>query len=250
MAPADDKLTRVEHLLDVDPEPQLLASIMSKKLAAGSTHILIDIPFGPEAKVTKAKALGLKKKFLGLAKHFGLKMHVVLTPGTQPIGNGIGPVLEARDLLAVLEQKNQPKDLEKKSLFLAGQLLELTKKAKKGQGLKKATRILKSGKALEKFNDILDAQGRKRSPLQPTRNKKTITSERTGRITHINNRDINHLTRLLGCPEKKEAGIYLHQHAPNKVGKGDPLLTLYAATPKKLSSALKHCKKNNPFTIK
>ncbi|MAE49584.1 thymidine phosphorylase [Candidatus Pacearchaeota archaeon] len=243
MAPADDKLIRVGRILDLDPEAQLIASILSKKLAAGSTHVLVDIPFGPEAKVTKQKALRLKKKFLALGKQFKLTMHVVLTPGSEPIGHGIGPILEARDVLAVLQQKDQPKDLEKKSLFLAAELLELTKKAKKGQGKTLAVSLLRSGKALQAFNKILDTQGRKNTKLQPAKHQHTIAAPRSGKIQHINNHDINHLARLLGCPETKSAGLYLYKHTQGKVKKGDPLLTLYATKPEKLKAAMAYYKK-------
>ena len=129
MAPADDKLIRVERLLSLDPESQLIASIMAKKLSVGSKYVLIDIPYGPKAKVSKAKAIKLKDKFLKVGKYFKLKMRVILTDGSQPIGNGIGPVLEMKDVLRVLERNNPPKDLENKCIFLSGQILEMSGKA-------------------------------------------------------------------------------------------------------------------------
>ena len=116
MKTADDKLIRVERLLNLDPQSQLIASIMSKKLAVGSKFILIDIPFGEGAKVTKSQALVLKKKFKGIAKHFKLHVEIILTDGSQPIGNGIGPLLEAEDVMAVLRNDPlAPEDLRKKS---------------------------------------------------------------------------------------------------------------------------------------
>ena len=121
MVPADSKIIQVEKILKIDPEAQLLASIMSKKLAVGSKYILIDIPYGKTAKVSKSEALNLKEKFEQLGRYFNKKLEVVLTDGSQPIGNGVGPALELVDVLRVLDPKEQsPKDLEKKSLFLAG----------------------------------------------------------------------------------------------------------------------------------
>ena len=125
LAPADDKLIQIEKKLNIDPEPQLLASILSKKLAVGSTHVLIDIPYGSGAKVSNEEARKLSIKFLKLAKQLGLKMKVMLTEGSQPIGNGIGPILEMQDVLRVLKRDNAPRDLEAKSLKLAGAIIEM-----------------------------------------------------------------------------------------------------------------------------
>ncbi len=90
----------------LDTREQMVASIMSKKLAAGSTHLLIDIPVGPTAKVANAaEAMRLRKLFEFVGDHFGIAVEVVTTDGRQPIGRGIGPVLEARDVMAVLAQR-------------------------------------------------------------------------------------------------------------------------------------------------
>ena len=99
IVPADEKIIQIEKTLNIDPEAQLLASIMSKKLASGAKYILIDIPYGKTAKVKKEKALHLKRKFEILGKHFHKVLRVVLTKGDEPIGNGIGPALEIRILL-------------------------------------------------------------------------------------------------------------------------------------------------------
>ena len=104
LAPTDDKLIRVERLLNLDPESQLIASILAKKLAVGSKYVLIDIPYGKHAKVTKEKAEKLKIKFLKIGNHFKLKIKIILTDGSQPIGNGIGPILEMLDVIKVLKQ--------------------------------------------------------------------------------------------------------------------------------------------------
>ena len=93
MVPADTKIIDVEKELHIDSESLLLSSILSKKLSVGSKIILIDIPYGKTAKVTKEKAQELKKKFEKLGNYFKVNVKVVLTDGSQPIGNGIGPVL-------------------------------------------------------------------------------------------------------------------------------------------------------------
>lgn len=251
LAPADDKLIRVERILNVDPESQLIASIIAKKLAVGSKYVLIDIPYGEGAKVSKSEAERLKNKFLMIAKYFDINIKVVLTLGNQPIGNGIGPVLEIIDVLKVLKRSpNGPRDLERKSIFLAGQLLEMTGEAKKGGGEKVAQEILESGKALEKFNEIVRAQGRKNIKLTPGKFKKTIISLKKGKLEKIDNKIINILGRKLGCPIDKRAGIYIHKHLGERVGKRDEVITFYAESIVKLKDALSFYKTARPIKIR
>jgi thymidine phosphorylase len=250
VVPADAKIIRVEKKLNIDPEAQLLASIMSKKLAMSSNHILIDIPYGKGAKVTKAEALNLKRKFKTLAKYYKKKLEVVLTNGSQPIGNGIGPILELRDVIAVLQNKQDaPKDLKRKSLFLSAKLLELTGKAKKGQGLKMAKQILESNKALEKFKEIIKAQKGSFKIPNPARFKKEISSKKSGKILEINNKKINHLARLTGAPNDKASGLFLHCLEGKKVKRGDKLLAIYSQSKSRLRQAIRFYNKERPIKI-
>jgi thymidine phosphorylase len=121
LAPSDDKIIRVERLLNLDVEPQLISSILSKKISAGSKFIVIDIPIGKHTKMkTLSEAKSLGNKFTEIAKHFKLKLKVVYTEGSQPIGNGVGPILELLDVVAVLKNlPGAPQDLREKSLYLA-----------------------------------------------------------------------------------------------------------------------------------
>ena len=237
LAPADDKLIQIEKKLNVDPEPQLIASILSKKLSVGSKYVLIDIPYGKGAKVSLSGALKLKHKFLMFGKLLKLKIKVILTNGSQPIGNGIGPVLEMRDILHVLRRENSPLDLEKKSLLLAGSLLEMMHKAPKGKGIKKAKEILDSGKAFDKFKEIIQAQRGEIKPLALASYKKDFLSPRAGKIKEINNKIINTVARTAGCPQDKAAGIYLHKHVGNKVAKNEIIATIYSESRQKLDEA-------------
>lgn len=251
MAPADDKLIQVERLLNVDPEPQLLASIMSKKIAAGSTHIIIDIPFGKSAKVeSKAEAKKLKKQFEDLGDYFNMKVKAVLTDGRYPIGNGVGPVMEIRDILKILKQdKSRPLDLEKKSLLLAAELLELTKKSKSGKGYILSSKILKSGEAFKKFKEIIKAQGGIVKQPSLAKFKKEIIADKNFKITSIDNKKINELARLAGSPADKKAGLYLNRKI-GKVKKGDIILTIYSESGEKLKNATEYYFSSNPLEIK
>jgi putative thymidine phosphorylase len=254
LAPSDDKIIQVERLLNLDIEPQLLASIMSKKVAAGAKYIIIDIPYGKGAKVksiSKAKALG--KKFERMGKEFRLKLKVVYTDGRQPIGNGIGPILEMQDVITVLQNsKEAPKDLRDKSLFLSAELIKLC-------GIKnaqqKAKEALVSGKAYEKFKEIINAQNGKNnfdskvSVLKLGKFKKTIKVKSDGKIISISNNGINSICRVLGTPETISAGVYLHKQL-GKVSKGESLMTLYTESKSKMKDALKYIKEFKPIEIK
>lgn len=251
LAPADDKIIQIEGLLNLDPEPQLLASILSKKLSVDSKYVVIDIPYGKSAKVSKKKALHLKKNFEKLARDFNLKLRCVLTDGSQPIGNGVGPVLEILDILSILKQEpSRPLDLEEKSIMLAGLLLELTSKAGKGKGKNMAEKILQSGKAFKKFQEIIKAQKGHLNNLKLGPFSYEIKAGKSGKIIEIDNKKINFLARLLGCPADKSAGIYLHKHVNSKVKNKEKILTFYAESKQELKEAIKYYKKIKPVKIR
>jgi putative thymidine phosphorylase len=251
MVPADSKIIKIEKKLKIDPEAQLLASIMAKKISVGSKYILIDLPYGKTAKVSKSKALDLKKKFERLGKHFHKKLECVLTDGSQPIGNGVGPILELIDVIKILDPKQEgPKDLEKKSLFLAGELFEMTGKAKHGEGIKLAEEILSSGKAFKKFQEIIKAQKGKLIDLKPAKFKKHILSKKSGKILAIDNKKIAALARITGCPADKLSGLYLYYHVNDSIKKGKKLLTIYSESKSRLKEAIKVYNNTKPIKIK
>jgi len=249
LAPADDMLIQVEHPLSIDVEGLMISSILAKKIAAGSTHILLDIPYGPGTKaVSVEKAVHLKERFQRLGSRLGLNIRVLMTNGSQPIGNGIGPVLEARDVLKVLRNDpDAPDDLRKKSIHLAGELLELTGRCS-GEGHVFAERLLTSGKAFEKFEAMREVQGRRESPPLGS-HVKEILSDRSGRITAINNRVIGRIAQLVGAPTNPGAGVHLAKHVNDFVNSGDPLLTIYADSDEALNYAVRHWQEKQGFSI-
>ena len=249
LAPADDKIIRVERVLNLDPEAQLLASIMAKKISVNAKHVLIDIPYGENAKVNKSQAKSLAKKFKKLGKIFKIKIKCILTKVNEPLGNGIGPSLEIKDVLKVLRREDSCHLLEKNALIISGKILELTKKARRGTGIKLAREILESGKAFKKFIEIIKAQKGKLKKIQLAKFSKTIRASRNGRIKEINIKKINQLAKILGCPVDKAAGIYLYKHLNDKIKKGDSLLTLYSESKEELSHGLNFYKKLKPIDL-
>ena len=244
LSPADDVLIKIEKALDIDSEGQLIASVLSKKAAAGSTHVVIDIPVGETAKVRSMEmAEKLQNHMETVGDAVGLNVKVVITDGSQPVGYGIGPTLEAIDILNVLKnEENAPKDLKERVVLLAGELLELSGKVEKGKGMETAKEVLTSGKAYEKFLAICKAQGRFTQPvLAPY--KIEIRAETSGILKRIDNRKIAKLAKLSGAPQSKSAGILLNVHLNDSVEKDQLLYTLYAESQGELHYALEY--KNN-----
>ena len=257
LAPSDDKIIRVEHPLSLDPTGQLIPSILSKKKCVSATHVLIDIPVGRGAKIEHIKdAIKLKKKFMEVAKDIDLKVKVFITNGSQPIGNGIGPALEAREGLYLLKNGHEEKYhnlLKRKCLHIAGDLFELIGKAKKKEGYSYAKGILESGAAFAKFKEIINAQGGKLGNPEKIKIGKfnfTFNAHKSGKIIHVDNKVINRLARIAGAPHDKGAGVYLYVHKNDLVKKGEKLFTLYSDNKERLNYAKEDYEWRSGFEIK
>ncbi|WP_316876302.1 thymidine phosphorylase family protein [Ralstonia edaphi] len=229
LSPADDVLIRVERALDVDSDAQLVASILSKKIAAGSTHVLIDVPVGPTAKVRSVEDLERLELLLKrVAQAFDVQVLMVRTDGAQPVGRGIGPALEARDVLAVLQRSpTAPFDLRERSLLLAGALLEFCGAAVAGTGLDMASGLLDSGAAWRKFEAICEAQGGLRIPGEAVF-RRDVVADRNGVVTNIDNRHLARIAKLAGAPMRQVAGVEIHVRLRDQVSVGQPLFTIHA----------------------
>ena len=239
LSPADDILIRVERILDLDSDGQLIASILSKKVAAGSTHVVIDIPVGPTAKVrSMATATQLQENLVAVGSAIGLSVNAVITDGSQPVGRGIGPALEARDILAVLQNRSDaPRDLRERALALAAALLELSGKVLTGSGYAAASAILDDGRAWRKFLAICEAQGGLREP-QCAPYTHPIVAPYTGIIDSVDNRRLARVAKLAGAPAVPTAGVVFHAPLGHTVEKGEPLYTVHAGARGELDYAL------------
>lgn len=239
LSPTDDIIIRVERALDLDSEGQLVASVISKKIAAGSTHVLIDIPVGPTAKVrSKALADRLAKALVHTGNGLGLHVETLISDGSQPIGCGIGPALEARDVLQVLENHPKaPQDLKDKAIALASKMLEMAAQGSAQDCLEKVKQVLSSGKALEKFKDICQAQGGLKS-LPIAKHQETVLADRSGIVSFYNNRILSRLASLAGAPNAPAAGLTLHVKVGDAVSEGDPLITVHSEAPGELEYAM------------
>jgi thymidine phosphorylase len=251
LSPADDILISVERPLCLDTPEQMVASIMSKKLAAGSTHLLIDLPVGPTAKLTNAgEAMRLRKLFEFVGDQFGIAVEVITTDGRQPIGSGIGPVLEAEDVMAVLtNDPRAPADLREKSLRLAAHLLEYDPQLRGGAGYGRARQLLDSGAALKKMQEIIDAQGPSTCRNDIGKLAFDISATGDGVISEIDCLQLNRLTRTAGAPIDKGAGIKLLRKIGDRVEQGQPLYRIHACDQAELDLAVAAARRNSGYAI-
>lgn len=251
LAPADDMLISVERPLALDSPGQMVASILSKKIAAGCTHLLIDIPVGPSAKVHGMNdALRLRKMFEYVGDRSGLNLEVVITNGEQPIGRGIGPVLEARDVILVLENDPEaPSDLREKALRLAGRILEFDPDVRGGQGYAIARDILETGRAMKKMQAIIAAQGMNKTAMKPGVLVKEILASESGYVTGIDNLQMARIARLAGAPMDKGAGVDLLKKLGDPVSEGEALYRIHAEFPSDFEFAQDLAAKGDGYTI-
>jgi AMP phosphorylase len=265
IAPADDELIKVEEPLRIQSLDKILVSIMAKKIAFGSNHIIIDIPYGDCLKLRHlSDAERLKRKFTNLAESFKVKLKTHIHKTIEPLARGIGPVLEAREVLKILEQdSDRPADLERESLHLAGMLLEICLE-NSSPSLKKrillefgdcanwAGYILTSGHAHKKMKEIIAAQGGDSNitsaQLKPAKFSYTVTSTMSKTITSINSKNASIIAKILGAPVQKKSGIYFHHKSSDHVLSGQPLFTLYSQSEYNLKEA-KESLPNLPIMI-
>jgi AMP phosphorylase len=242
LAPADDVMISVERELEGQSYSKLIASIVAKKISMGITHIVIDIPYGKSAKVkTPEDAQSLSNKFIKLFNAVGIQCETFMRFVNSPDGNGVGPVLEVRDILRVLEQSpKRPMPLEKVTCEMAGRLIEMVGMADFGQGRKLAKQQLENGKALEKFWEIAMAQGAKKvlkeDELTIGKYSKDYLAPKSGRIAFVDNHEVVEIARALGTPFIKEAGIYFYKLVGEYIEEGEKLFTLYATNEDRLSA--------------
>ena len=245
LSPADDVLIRIERPLDFDSDGQLVASVLSKKGAAGSTHVLVDVPVGPTAKVrSAAAAASLSRRLRATGAALGLEVRLHLSDGTQPVGRGIGPALEARDVLAVLRgEADAPRDLRERALALAAQLLEMAPGAVRGSGERLARETLDSGLALSKFLAICEGQGGFREPPGAAHTAE-VAAQASGIVAGIDNRRLAKVAKLAGAPLAAAAGLDCGLRVGDRVERGQALFTVHAQTRGELDYALAYARAN------
>lgn len=251
LSPADDIMIAVERPLGIDSIGQMVASILSKKLAAGSTHLLIDIPVGPTAKVRHMRqAQSLRKLFEYVGDQFDIHLEVIITDGRQPIGDGIGPVLEAQDVMSVMQNSpDMPNDLRQKSLRLAGRVLEFDPDVRGGRGYAIARDILDSGRALDMMNTLINAQGVQAEKFELGQLTYDVVSPADGVVVNIDNLQMARIARFAGAPMDKGAGVRLLRKLGDEVKEGEALYRVHAEYPSDFNFACALSSQDSGYSI-
>ncbi len=236
----DDVMNAITRPLALDTRRWSVASILSKKYSAGATHVVIDIPYSSGGKVkTLPAAEELARLFEMVGAALGLVVKAFATDGHAPIGRGIGPALEARDVLQVLDRHSDaPADLLEKSLFFASQILALDPAVGSvADGRARALELLNSGAASTTMQAIIAAQG-----AQPPLDwsgvlKHEVRAQHSGRVQAIDGFVISGLGRCAGAPADQLAGVDLACGLGSVVSAGDLLYVLQASDQEKLAQA-------------
>ncbi len=243
LSPADDVLIGVERALDLDSEGQLVASVLSKKAAAGATHVVIDMPVGPTAKVRDGRqATRLEELLTAVGVAVGLVVKIVRSDGRQPVGRGIGPALEARAACSVLQRApDRPLDLERRAVELAAEALAMAGAASGDLALAMAWAALEDGRAWRKFQAICEEQGGMREPpVAPFR--RTVVAVAEGVVAEIDNRRLARVAKLAGAPHDRAAGVEIEAPLGSRVAAGGPLFTVHAESRGELEYALDYAR--------
>jgi AMP phosphorylase len=251
LAPVDDLVIKVEHPLGINPRAQMLASIMSKKMAIGATHLVIDIPMGTGTKVpTIEVARAYARDFMDLGEKLNIHTECAITYAEQPVGSAIGPKLEARECIRILEGEKHPSSVIEKACDIAGMILEMGGIV---NGADKAREILDSGAALKKFKEIVAAQKGnydiKSSDLEPGQYKAELTSVTSGYVHSISNKDLVSIAKAAGAPSDKGAGLLVLKKKGQRVEKGEVVLEIYGDNKAKVDRAKELATKYKPYEI-
>ncbi|MDR1404051.1 MAG: AMP phosphorylase [Candidatus Methanoplasma sp.] len=251
LAPVDDLVIKVEHPLGINPRAQLLASILSKKLAIGATHLVVDIPTGSGTKVpTIEVAREYARDFMDLGDKLKIHVECAITYADQPVGSAIGPRLEARECIRILEGEKHPLSVIEKACDIAGIILEMEGMTNGGE---RAREILDSGAAMKKFREIVAAQGGnydiKSDDLVPGEFTAAVVSTKSGYVHTISNKDLVSVAKAAGSPSDKGAGIMLMMKKGQRVEKGDVLFEIYGDNEAKVRRAKELSTKYKPYDI-
>ena len=243
----DDAMNAITRPLALDTRRWSVASILSKKYSAGATHVVIDIPFSPTGKV-KSRADGeeLARLFEMVGERLGLVVRA-----TAPIGRGIGPALEARDVLLVLDHSSAaPQDLLEKSLFFASQILALAGVVDSVEaGRARALDLLVSGAARQALDRIVRAQGAHAQPDLSGLVTHDVISARAGIVDRIDGYVISGIARSAGAPADAWAGVDLLRTVGERVNPGDVLCRIQSRSNQSLARAAAMASDYNGYTL-
>lgn len=247
----DEVMNAITRPLRIDSLKWSVASILSKKVAAGATHCVIDVPLGPTAKVRRADdARELRELFLHVGEALGLGLDVRLSDGRAPVGRGVGPALEARDVLQVLRNEPEaPPDLRDKALEFAAAVLCFDPAVSRAEAPVRVRELLDSGAAFETFERMIAAQGRAEEAVAVGSEVIEIAAGTAGTVAAIDCFELAGIARTAGAPQDKGAGVDLLVRIGDAVSADTPLYRIHARDRSSLEAAALRTAANHAFTI-
>jgi pyrimidine-nucleoside phosphorylase len=243
LAPADGKLYALRDVTGTVPSiPLIASSVMSKKLAAGTTAIVLDVKVGNGAFMQSVpEAEELSAEMLSIASLAGRKAVALISDMNQPLGSAVGNALEVKEAIETLKDRG-PEDFRDHSIEVASHMLLL---AGKTDTLEEAQKLvveaMKSGSALEKFRQLVEAQHGDSSvienpgllPAAPV--VREVGAPQDGYVEQVHAREVGLTALQLGAGREKKGdpvdpgvGILIHRKVGDAVQKGDPLFTVHA----------------------
>lgn len=253
LAPADKLLYALRDVTaTVDSIPLIAASVMSKKLAAGSDKIVLDVTTGSGAFMKNTRdAKKLAKHMVAIGNHAGKETVAILTGMEEPLGFAIGNNMEVKEAIEVLKGDG-PEDVKEVSVALAGMMLSLgLENVSHSQGKRMAKKVLSSGQAFEKFKEMVQAQGGDiRYVEHPEFFERDafegeVLAAEDGFLSGTDTEKIGVAAGLLGAGRETKdsvidmsAGIYLKKKIGDTVKKGEPIAICYAGTKEKLNRGM------------
>lgn len=253
LAPADKLLYALRDVTaTVDSIPLIAASVMSKKLAAGSDKIVLDVTTGSGAFMKNTRdAKKLAKHMVAIGNHAGKETVAILTGMEEPLGFAIGNNMEVKESIEVLKGDG-PEDVKEVSVALAGMMLSLgLENVSHSQGKRMAKKALSSGQAFEKFKEMVQAQGGDiRYVEHPEFFERDafegeVLAAEDGFLSGMDTEKIGVAAGLLGAGRETKdsvidmrAGIYLKKKIGDIVKKGEPIAICYAGTKEKLNRGM------------
>lgn len=251
LTPADKKLYALRDVTaTVDSIPLIASSIMSKKLAAGSHNIVLDVKVGSGAFMkTVEDAEVLARKMVEIGKLCGRNCAALITDMDSPLGNAIGNSLEIIEAIGVLNG-NVKGDLREICVALASNMISLAFDIDIIEAQNRVENVLQSGAAFNKMKEWIGAQGGDVSYIEDTsRFEKSqytaeVIAEESGYISYMNAEELGNISVLLGAGRASKddeidytAGIIMLKKTGEKVNKGDALCTLFSNNEEALKTA-------------
>lgn len=257
LAPADKKIYALRDVTaTVESIPLISSSIMSKKLASGADAIVLDVKTGSGAFMKEEKdAIALAKEMVKIGNGAGKKTVALITDMNQPLGNNVGNALEVIEAIETLKG-NGPEDLESLSIELAGNMIYVSGNAKNIEEARDmAKNAVENGTALEKFSELIKAQGGNEQVINDyslfpqAKIQREVCAENDGIISKIDTSEVGVTSLILGGGRENKksvidfsVGIILHKKIGDKVKNGEKIATLYANDDKKLKIAIERLK--------